>query len=501
MGTDSTISGTKGGAYTAPGPVPAQRGLAPLWLVVSSALWVVTGAAQPAEDTAQPSAVTAQPTADPAVLEEAAKALTTRLEALEKLASGALPEIPLDSLLGVALDDDSSMIERDAEARFERRRLTIALNQAERQQNKSPAELQLLRDQISALELERKVLALPLEVRERLVAEQFKQPAVVTPVASAPAPSEDQKPDVAAEAPPATTEPSSQTETAAAAREVEGARPWLSGWLLFGLLLIATFVVARVVGAVARAGSQMGAPDERRAQFAALAQVGIVIAGVVAALMLSFRLPPELFTVVVGALALGAVLAGKDVAKSLLGGLVLFLEHPFRVGHRVEIGGVEGRVAEMGVLSVRLIGPQQKAITVPNSEFLTKLVSASPPSGILTPLQVDFYVRPQDDIAHAKQIINEVIQSTRGADASKTRSGILVTQVPVNGVVMVRLRAKIFVTGTHPEQEIASELSERVLARLQGRASPDSYGKHDSDAPEEDAPASSPRSGAALAAR
>ncbi len=413
----------------------------------------------------------AQPAAEaPPAAQDASKALSARIEALETLAKGALPQVALDSLLGVSLDDDSSMIERDGAARLEHRRLLIGLNQAERLQNKSEVELQSMRDQLLALELERKVLALPIEVRERLVEESERgsvpaapmQPApkVVPVVAAA-------KPRAVTQAPPsiADTQPNASVQHAA---PMPAKRGWLSGWTLVIALWVVAFVVARVVSVVARPKNANGIPDERREQFAVWAQLGIYAASLIVAPLVSFDLPSEIVALIIGSVALIGVFACKDVAASLLGGLVLFLQAPFRVGYRVEIAGVEGRVTEMGLLSVRLLGPQQRAISVPNSEFLTKNVAASPPSGVLTLIQVDFYIRPHDDIAHAKHLINEVIQSTRGADASKGMGGIVVSQVPVNGVVMVRLRAKVFVTGTHPEQELASELSERVIERLRG---------------------------------
>jgi small-conductance mechanosensitive channel len=478
MGTDTTTNdgATERSRALAPRVAVSARRCAGvpcgLLLVLAWGSSVGTVSAQAVGDTepaanAQPAAQT--PTTASA---EDGKALTARVEALARLASGALPNIPLDGLLNVSLDDDSTMLERDAEARLERRRLMIALNQAERSQNKSEAELEQLRDQILALELERKVLALPIEVRERLVEENYKGSQAPTAVPPSPSPSPTVEPEPGKPLP--VIDSAAPSGAAAASRSSEGHRraPWFSRWVLFGTLLLGTFVLAGVVGVALRAGNRsLTGPDPEREQLAAFAQLGISLAGILAAVLVPFSLPTEVFTLILGALVLLAVLALKDVAASVLGGLTLFVQRPFRIGHRVEVGGIEGRVTDMGLLSVRVLGPQQRAVNIPNSEFLTKLVSASPASGILAPIQVDFYIHPNDDIARAKAIIAEVIQSTRGADASKARSGIVVTQIPLNGTVMVRLRAKVFVTGTHPEQEIASELSERVLERLRGGTS------------------------------
>ncbi len=92
-----------------------------------------------------------------------------RIEALEALASGALPKVPIAEVLEVSLDDDSSMVQRDNALRLERRNTLIAVRQARRLKTKTDEELALMEEQILLMDLERKVLALPIEVRERLV--------------------------------------------------------------------------------------------------------------------------------------------------------------------------------------------------------------------------------------------------------------------------------------------------------------------------------------------
>ena len=55
------------------------------------------------------------------VSEMAVVADPARIEGLQAVASGAHPGVPLESLLRVSLDDDSSLNERDRELRLERR--------------------------------------------------------------------------------------------------------------------------------------------------------------------------------------------------------------------------------------------------------------------------------------------------------------------------------------------------------------------------------------------
>jgi len=394
--------------------------------------------------------------------------LAVRIEALDELAKGTLPDVALDSVLSVSLDDDSSMIERDGEVRAEQRRLTVALNQAERTQTKSEAELQQMRDQILALELERKVLSLPIEVRERLVRESYE---ASEPKEAPPDTKKEEAPKPVATAQPRSLDDAGTKSAPARAKTSTPHEPtWLWGWPLFVALLLVTFVATRGVAAFV-AKRPLGLVDARRAQAGMWIQLGIGCVGTMAAILVCFRLPPAIAAVTFAGTLLFAVLAGKDVAASLVGGLVLFFQGPFRVGHRIEIEGVEGRVVKMGLLFVRVASSQLRVIDIPNRDFLSKNVAASPASAIL-PLQVDFYLEPRADIAAAKNIILDVVQSTTGVDASHDGNGIFVSQVPLNGTAMVRLRAKVYLMSARPEQELASEISERVIERLHGRGAP-----------------------------
>lgn len=407
------------GQRTAEGRAPASNGAtAPAW-------------AQPLDDEAQ-------------------KALAARIEGLEQLATATLPKAPLETLLSVALDDDSSMIERDAQIKVEQRRLTVALNQAERAGTKTEAELQQWRDQLYALELEHKVLALPIEVRERLVQESAEAPAEEAPPPAPPA-------ALVVAAPKPVAQPPQHKVQA------PHSGPLVAPWVLFSLLMTGVFASARAARTMATK-PQGGFPDDRRAQRGAWLQLLIGSVGSVAALLLSFELPTEFGALLLGALLLLVILAGKDVIASLLGGILLFVRSPFRVGDRIEIADAQGRVMEMGLLSVSVLNVQGRLFDIPNSVFISRHVAAA--TAVLAPLQIDFYLSSRSDITQAKELILGVARSTSGVDASDGRTSIIVSQVPVNGTVMLRLRARVTPVGPRPEHEIHSEISERGTERL-----------------------------------
>ena len=74
----------------------------------------------------------------------------------------------------------------------------------------------------------------------------------------------------------------------------------------------------------------------------------------------------------IGGLALA--LAAQDVVKNLFGSLTVLLDRPFSVGDWVQIGDVEGTVAELGFRSTRIRTFYDSMVTVPNSNLISASV-------------------------------------------------------------------------------------------------------------------------------
>ncbi len=69
----------------------------------------------------------------------------------------------------------------------------------------------------------------------------------------------------------------------------------------------------------------------------------------------------------IGGLALA--LAGKTTVENLIGGLVLFIDRPVRVGDFCGYGDQIGTVESIGLRSTRIRGIDRKVTTVPNADF------------------------------------------------------------------------------------------------------------------------------------
>ncbi len=102
--------------------------------------------------------------------------------------------------------------------------------------------------------------------------------------------------------------------------------------------------------------------------------------GVLVVLQLVFNIAPT--SIVVSSTILSAVigLALQDLLKNVIAGIALQLEHPFEVGHWIQVDGGIGKVVEMSWRATRVITVDGNYIIYPNSALATsQLINYSMP--------------------------------------------------------------------------------------------------------------------------
>jgi len=70
----------------------------------------------------------------------------------------------------------------------------------------------------------------------------------------------------------------------------------------------------------------------------------------------------------IGGLAMA--LAGQQALANLFGSLIIMFEKPFRIGHSIRTGGIEGRVEDIGFRSTRLRTSENTLMIVPSSDLI-----------------------------------------------------------------------------------------------------------------------------------
>jgi small-conductance mechanosensitive channel len=230
----------------------------------------------------------------------------------------------------------------------------------------------------------------------------------------------------------------------------------------FAVLVVTYLVVGFVTRALQGVGNRFADKRLLLAQITTLLRFAIYFVGFAAAIAVSVNLSREVLLAIGGTLAVTAGFALKDVAASVLAGLMIVIEKPFQVGDRVSFGGVYGEIASIGLRSVRLVTLEQMVVTIPNNKFLTDIVSSGNDGELDMTITMDFYVGLDQDIALAKRLVGEALTSCRYAYPKKPWV-VHVSQVMQGNIPACRLRAKASVLDVQYEEAFQTDVTERVM--------------------------------------
>lgn len=111
---------------------------------------------------------------------------------------------------------------------------------------------------------------------------------------------------------------------------------------------------------------------------------------------------------VFGAAGVALGFAFKDYVSSLIAGLVVVCEQPFRVGDWVKIGDDYGEVRAVGMRAVELVTPGDTVVTIPNARIWDTAIHNS--NGGQRDMQcvAQFFVAPTHDGARVRQKLMDV---------------------------------------------------------------------------------------------
>lgn len=124
----------------------------------------------------------------------------------------------------------------------------------------------------------------------------------------------------------------------------------------------------------------------------------------------------------IGGLALA--LAAQDTVKNIFGGLMVFLDKPFKIKDRITINGMDGFVEEIGIRSTRLRTLEGRLITIPNAQFSdnpVENITAEPSRKIVVNLGLTYETSP-DKMELAMQLLQDIAKSN-----PKTEDNVLVS--------------------------------------------------------------------------
>ncbi|MEO5726435.1 MAG: mechanosensitive ion channel domain-containing protein, partial [Byssovorax sp.] len=181
----------------------------------------------------------------------------------------------------------------------------------------------------------------------------------------------------------------------------------------FVALFVTWFVVRLLTGVFTRLGNQFTHRRLALNQVATLTRFVMYIGGIAVAAGLAVNLSKEVVLALTGTAAVTIGFALKDLAASVLAGIIIIIDRPFQVGDRVSFGGTYGEISAIGLRSVRLVTLDDNVVTIPNNKFLTDMVSSGNWGALDMLIQMDFFIGVDQDVASAKRLVEECLISNR----------------------------------------------------------------------------------------
>lgn len=237
----------------------------------------------------------------------------------------------------------------------------------------------------------------------------------------------------------------------------------------FAIVLVTVLTVRLLDSLLSRLGVRF--PDRRLLiqQAGSFVRFALYLLGGLGATATVVTLTREVLLALGGTTAVAVGFALRDIAASMIAGLVILIDKPFQVGDRVTFESFYGEVVSIGLRSVRLNTLDDTLITIPNHKFLTDAVASGNAGRVEMMLQMDFFIGVDQDVTRAKRIVQEALTTSNYVHLGKPWA-VLVNEVLHDNYLAVRLRAKAYVLDVRFEKRFETDVTERVLSGFRDAA-------------------------------
>lgn len=114
-----------------------------------------------------------------------------------------------------------------------------------------------------------------------------------------------------------------------------------------------------------------------------------------------------------GTLAVALGFAFKDYVSSIIAGVVMLFEAPYRVGDRIQMGNHYGEVVGYGLRGIRIRTPDDNTVTIPHSTTWTESVSNANSGQLEAQVATDFYFDHTVDVERVLQVLYQAAYSSK----------------------------------------------------------------------------------------
>jgi len=167
--------------------------------------------------------------------------------------------------------------------------------------------------------------------------------------------------------------------------------------------------------------------------------------------------PKELMIAIGGSVAVALGLSLKDLAASVIAGFILLFDRPFLVGDRVTFGDTYGDIKSIGLRAVRLVTLDDSVVTIPNNRFMNDVVASGNAGALDMMVVMNFHLRLDADIVKARDILYEVLVTSRFVYLNKPVSTV-VSEIAIAEQIVMQLAAKAYVLDTRFEKDFQTDV-------------------------------------------
>lgn len=178
----------------------------------------------------------------------------------------------------------------------------------------------------------------------------------------------------------------------------------------------------------------------------ALQQVGINVTSVIAGL---------------GIIGLSLGFAAKDTLSNIIAGIFLFWDKPFVIGDLIEVSGEYGQVHDITLRTTRIVTPDGKLVSIPNSELVNSKIRSYTMYPHLR-LDVDVTIGVNESIGKAREVILALLPS----DQRLLTDPAPVVLVTTLGDYFVGLQLRVWLDEARQHISVKAELRERIKEAL-----------------------------------
>lgn len=168
--------------------------------------------------------------------------------------------------------------------------------------------------------------------------------------------------------------------------------------------------------------------------------------------------PKALLIGISGTLAVALGLSLKDLVASIVAGVILLFDRPFQVGDRITFDNTYGEITNIGLRAVRLVTLDDSVVTIPNSRFITDVVSSGNFGNLDMMIEIDFHLPlGSKKLRDAKNILYETAATSKYTYLKKPIS-IVLSEVKFNNKAQIQLRVKCYVIDVRFEKALQTDI-------------------------------------------